>query len=111
MRSPDSSANPYLALAVCLRAGLDGIRNQIMPPASVDCNIFEMSEEEKKKRGIEEIPGTLIEAIYEMEKDEFMRDVLGDHIYNKYISAKKEEWHRYRSQVSEWEINEYLNVF
>lgn len=111
LRSPDSSANPYLALAVCLRAGLDGIRNQIMPPASVDCNIFEMSEEEKKKRGIEEIPGTLIEAIYEMEKDEFMRDVLGDHIYNKYISAKKEEWHRYRSQVSEWEINEYLNVF
>ena len=111
LRSPDPSANPYLALAVCLRAGLDGIVNKIMPPASVDCNIFEMSDGQRREYGIEEIPGTLIEAVYDMEKDEFVKEVLGEHTYNKYISAKKEEWHRYRSQVTEWEIREYLNNF
>ena len=111
LRSPDPSANPYLALAVCLRAGLDGIANKIMPPDSVDCNIFEMSEAEKKENGIEEIPGTLIEAIYDMEKDDLVRAVLGEHTYTKYIAAKKAEWYRYRSQVTDWEINEYLNKF
>ncbi len=109
LRCPDPSANPYLALAVCLRAGLDGIVNQIMPPDSVDCNIFRMSEEEKAAKKIEEIPGTLIEAIYNMEADDFIRDVLGEHAYNKYIQAKKEEWFRYRMQVTDWEVNEYLN--
>lgn len=109
LRCPDPSANPYLALAVCLRAGLDGIVNQIMPPESVDCNIFRMSEEEKAAKKIEEIPGTLIEAIYNMEADDFIRDVLGEHVYNKYIKAKKEEWFRYRMQVTDWEVNEYLN--
>ena len=111
LRCPDPSANPYLALAVCLRAGLDGISRQIMPPQSVDCNIFEMSDEQKKACGIEEIPGTLIEAVYDMEKDELIRDVLGSHTYAKYVSAKKEEWYRYRSQVTDWEIREYLNNF
>ncbi len=111
LRCPDPSANPYLALAVCLRAGLDGIVNKILPPESVDCNIFEMSDEQKRDCGIEEIPGTLIEAIYEMEKDGLIREVLGEHTYNKYIGAKKDEWYRYRSQVTDWEINEYLNKF
>ncbi|MBD5493825.1 MAG: type I glutamate--ammonia ligase [Lachnospiraceae bacterium] len=111
LRCPDPSANPYLALAVCLKAGLDGIVNKIMPPESVDCNIFEMSDEQKKASGIDEIPGTLIEAIYEMEKDGLIKEVLGEHTFAKYISAKKDEWHRYRSQVTEWEINEYLNKF
>lgn len=111
LRSPDSSANPYLALAVCLQAGLDGIRNQIMPPKSVDCNIFQMTEKERIESGIEEIPGTLIEAVSEMEKDSFMREVLGDHVYEKYIAAKKQEWQDYRSQVTDWELNRYLNQY
>ena len=68
-----------------------------------------MSEEEKAAKKIEEIPGTLIEAIYNMEADDFIRDVLGEHAYNKYIQAKKEEWFRYRMQVTDWEVNEYLN--
>lgn len=109
LRCPDPSANPYLALAVCLRAGLDGIENHILPPDSVDRNIFRMTEEEKRAGGIEEIPGTLIEAIYHMEADGFIRDVLGDHVYRKYIAAKKKEWYRYRMQVTDWEISEYLN--
>lgn len=111
LRSPDSSANPYLALAVCLSAGLDGIINKIMPPESIDGNIFEMSDEERAECNIEELPGTLIEAVYEMEKDDLIKKVLGTHTYTKYISAKKAEWYRYRSQVTDWEINEYLNKF
>ncbi len=111
LRCPDPSANPYLALAVCLRAGLDGIGNKIEPPASVDCNIFAMTEEEKRNLGIEAIPGTLIEAVYELEKDGFIQEVLGRHVSQKYIEAKKAEWANYRAQVTDWEINQYLNQF
>ncbi len=111
LRCPDPSANPYLALAVCLRAGLEGIENRIMPPESVDCNIFQMSEQEKKDRKIEEIPGTLIDAVNAMEADGFIKEVLGGHVYDKYVTAKKEEWYRYRSQITDWEINEYLNEY
>ena len=111
LRCPDPSANPYLALAVCLRAGLDGVANRIMPPESVDCNIFEMSAEQKAACGIEEIPGTLIEALYAMEEDALIKDVLGAHTYTKYIAGKKEEWNRYRSQVTDCEIGAYLNNF
>ena len=111
LRSPDPAANPYLALAVCLRAGLEGIREKTEPPKSVNCNIFAMTEDEKKLMGIERLPGTLIEAVEELEKDEFIRETLGEHVANKYIEAKKEEWNRYRAQVTDWEINEYLNRF
>ena len=108
LRSPDPSANPYLTLALCLMAGLEGIRNHIEPPASVDRNIFEMSEEERREMNIEALPGTMIEAVNEMEQDTFVQEVLGKHVAEHYIAAKKAEWHRYRSQVTDWEINEYL---
>lgn len=111
LRCPDAAANPYLALAAILRAGLDGIKKKTVPPESVDCNIFRMSGEERKKRNIEELPGTLAEAVSCMEKDAFMRQTLGDHVFEKYIALKKEEWNRYRSQITDWEINEYLNRF
>ena len=111
LRNPDPTANPYLALAAVLRAGLDGIKRQTSVPESVDCNIFHMSEQERRVRKIEELPGTLAEAISCMEKDRFMRETLGDHVFEKYISLKKEEWNRYRSQVTDWEISEYLNRF
>ncbi|MDE7046931.1 type I glutamate--ammonia ligase [Parablautia intestinalis] len=111
LRCPDPAANPYLALAVCLRAGLDGIAGRMNPPASVDRNIFTMSKEEKKKLGIEAIPGTLIEAVYALEEDEFIQETLGRHVSQKYIEAKKAEWADYRSRVTDWEINQYLNQF
>lgn len=111
LRSPDPTANPYLALAAVLRAGLDGIKRQTPVPESVDCNIFHMSEQERSARKIEELPGTLAEAVSCMEKDGFMRKMLGDHVFEKYIALKKEEWNRYRSQVTDWEISEYLNRF
>ena len=111
LRCPDPSANPYLALAVCLRAGLDGIKNRIMPPKSVDRDVFKMSPKERRENDIEEMPGTLMEAVHYMENDKINRDVLGEHVYEKYIAAKKEEWNRYRCQVTDWEINEYLNTY
>lgn len=111
LRSPDPAANPYLALAVILRAGLDGIKNKIEPPKSVTGNLFEMSEQERQQRGIEALPGTLMEAVLSMEQDDFMRQTLGDHVFERYIALKKEEWNRYRRQVTDWEINEYLNQY
>ena len=92
LRSPDSAANPYLAIAVCLTAGLDGIRNQIMPPAPVDANIFNLSEEERNKRGIECLPENLMEAVQWLEKDPVILSALGEHLSEKYIQAKKREW-------------------
>lgn len=108
LRSPDPAANPYLTLALCLMAGLDGIRRQIEPPAGVDTNLSDMTEAERCARGIQTLPGTLIEAVNELEQDAFVQGVLGRHVAEHYIAAKKAEWHRYRSQVTDWEINEYL---
>lgn len=108
LRSPDSAANPYLTLAVCLSAGLEGIQNKIEPPQSINANIFALSEKEREALHIDQLPGTLLEAVEELEKDTFIQNVLGEHIAGKYIDAKRKEWHEYRSQVSEWEIQEYL---
>ena len=108
LRSPDPAANPYLALAVCLAAGLDGIENKIEPPAEVPENVYELSEEEKESRGIESIPADLHAALKELKKDTFVQEVLGKHITGKYLEAKEEEWMQYRTQVTAWEIEEYL---
>lgn len=111
LRSPDPSCNPYLTLALCLAAGMDGIKNQIMPPAGVEGNIFEMTEEELRSNQIEKLPESLQAAIEEMEADTFVREVLGEHIYQKYDEAKREEWNTYCTQVTQWEIDEYLYKF
>ena len=108
LRCPDPAANPYLVLATCLEAGLDGIRNQITPPDAVTENVFEMRLSQKAKLGIESLPGDLEEAVEELEKDDYIKNVLGEHITEKYIEAKKAEWADYRAQVTEWEIEKYL---
>lgn len=108
LRSPDSAANPYLTLAVCLKAGLDGILNQIEPPRSVDCNIYGMTDEERRALCIEQLPGTLIEAVEELKRDPFILEVLGEHVARNYVAMKEAEWQKYRAHVSEWEIQEYL---
>jgi len=108
LRSPDPCANPYLALAVCLAAGLDGIKNKLTPPDSVDMNIFELSKEERTKLGIRRLPSNLYEAIQELENSDFIKKVLGNHISAKYIGAKKQEWDDYRKQVTQWEMDQYL---
>lgn len=108
LRCPDSAVNPYLALAACLGAGLDGIRKQMMPPKSVDSNIFAMTEEEMAALGIEQLPETLGEAIEAFEGNEFIQNLLGRHIYTKYLEAKASEWREFRAQVTDWEVKEYL---
>lgn len=109
LRCPDPSANPYLALAVCLAAGLDGIKNKLTPPDSVDLNIFAMTEDEKKTRGIKSLPTSLKEALILFEQDEFVKSVLGEHTVEKYLEAKWAEWHQYATQVSQWELDQYLH--
>ena len=109
LRSPDGSCNPYLVLAVCLEAGLDGIRNQITPPDAVTENVFEMQLQQRAKLGIESLPGDLEQAVEELEKDDYIKSVLGGHITEKYLEAKKAEWADYRAQVTEWEIEKYLD--
>lgn len=111
LRSPDSAANPYLALAVCLAAGLDGIRNQIQPPASVNQNIYEMSKSDQKAADIQTLPTNLQDALRELERDEFVIQVLGRKTAESYIRAKKAEWQQYTEQVTAWELEQYLYKF
>ncbi len=111
LRCPDPAANPYLVLALCLAAGLDGIKNQLTPPPSVDRNIFEMTNEERKAAGIENLPENLCDAIEKFEEDEFLKNVLGEHIAKNFINAKKREWQDYRTQVTNWELEQYLNKY
>lgn len=108
LRSPDPAANPYLLLALCLAAGLDGIKNQMKPPKAVNGNIFELTEREMKRAKIESIPGDLQQAVIAMEADPFIKQTLGERVFNKYVEAKKKEWDTYRKQVTQWEIDEYL---
>lgn len=108
LRCPDPSANPYLTLAVCLAAGLDGIKNKLTPPDSIDCNIFELTPQEREKLGIRRLPKNLCEAVDELEKSDFIKNVLGESFANKYIAAKRLEWEDYRTQVTQWEIDQYL---
>lgn len=111
LRNPDPSANPYLALAVCLAAGLDGIKKHLTPPAAVNRNIYEMTEEERKEAGIEVLPENLLDAVKAMKSDAVIMDALGEHVGRIYSQAKEREWEEYRTQVSEWEVNQYLPKF
>lgn len=111
LRCPDSAVNPYLALAACLAAGLDGIKQEMEPPKSVDANIFAMTEEQIDALGIEQLPETLGEALEAFEHSSFVRKVLGDHVYTKYLAAKSAEWKKFRAEVTDWEVEEYLYKF
>ncbi len=107
-RMPDPSCNPYLALAVQLAAGLDGIENQIDPGPPLDTNVWQLTEEERAEIGLETLPANLIEAVEELERNETMRAALGDHIFEHFVAAKKAEWGEYVAQVSQWEIDTYI---
>lgn len=111
LRSPDPSCNPYLALAVILRAGLDGIENKIQPPVPVNKNIYDMSESQRFKEDINSLPANLKEAVDEMEKSSLMRETLGEHIFTKYVEAKNKEWNDYRVRVTQWELDQYLKKY
>ena len=108
LRNPDPSANPYLAVAVALAAGLEGIRLKLEPPAPVDCNIYDMSRKERKENNIASLPRNLSEAIEAMRNDTLVCDTLGEHICEKYIKAKELEWTEYTTRVHDWEVDSYL---
>ncbi len=111
LRSPDPACNPYLAFAAILEACLDGVRNKIDPPAPVESNIYKLTTKERKKQRIESLPGDLSDALDCFDKSLVARAALGDHIFNEFMSAKKKEWDSFRTYVSQWEIDRYLERY
>jgi len=108
IRNPDPSCNPYLAFAVLLKAGLDGIKNKMLPPDPVEENVFEFDYQELKEKHIDFLPGSLAESIAAFKKSELMISVLGDELAQKYINAKEKEWNDFRISVTDWEIDNYM---
>ena len=108
LRCPDPSCNPYLALAVCLAAGLDGIEKGMTPPPEITDNIFAMTPATRKRRGIEALPGSLEEALVYLKKDKLIMNTLGEHVATQYITGKEAEWDEYCTRVSSWERNKYM---
>ena len=111
LRSPDPACNPYLAFAVMIAAGLDGIRRELDPGAPVNKNIFTMSHREKRRLRIDELPADLNEAIRAMKKDKLIRETLGDHIFGHFVQAKLAAWNEYSSTVHPWEVERYLSRY
>jgi glutamine synthetase len=111
LRMPDPSCNPYLALAVMLRAGLDGVDQALDPGPPVNKNIYGMSHRERRHLRIDELPRNLSKALDELEKSALMRETLGDHIFDHFLAAKRAEWDSYIRHVSPWEIERYLNTY
>jgi len=111
LRCPDPSTNPYLAFAVMLKAGLDGIKNEMVAPDPVEENLYLFDENMLAKHGVGTLPGSLGEAITELKKDEVIQQALGEHIYERFVEAKQMEWDEYRKYVSKWELDRYLYVF
>jgi glutamine synthetase len=110
-RLPDPAANPYLALLVQLAAGLDGITEKLDPGDPINKNIARMSYRERRRYRIDQLPRDLHEALDYLEKDRVIRDALGEHIYERYLEAKHEEWSEYIEHVSAWEIDRYLGRY
>jgi glutamine synthetase len=111
VRCPDPSSNTYLAFAVMLAAGLDGVEKGLQLSDPVEESLYAMSTDRIKERGIRELPGTLDEALDELEQDEVICSALGDHVLSHYVEAKREEWNEYRTQVTQWEVDRYLDAF
>lgn len=111
LRSPDPSCNPYLVLANCLAAGLDGIKRKLIPPASVDQNIFEMTDEQLSAKGITALPVDLEDAINALKKDEVIKETMGNHVFEKFVEAKIAEWNDFKFTITQWEVNNYLGKY
>ncbi len=111
LRNPDPAANPYLALAMMLNSGLDGVKNNLTPPPEVARDIYKMTVAEMAEEGIDVMPASLQEAIGELKASSIAKDTLGEHIFAKYIVAKEKEWDSFRTAVTDWEIKEYLTAY
>jgi len=110
LRCPDPSSNPYLAFAVMLKAGLDGIKNKMTPPEPIEEDVYEFDETQLKTHNIDTLPASLGEAMIELKKDKVIQEALGQHTYQIYLAAKKAEYDEYRLQVTKWEIDKYLET-
>ncbi len=108
LRNPDPSCNPYLALAVMLMAGLDGIKRKIKPPSPISANIYQMTDHDLEKEGVLNLPTDLNEALKELCKDDVVKNALGTHIFENYVKAKRIEWNMFSTSVHNWEIDKYL---
>ncbi len=111
LRCPDPSCNPYLAFAVMLKCGLDGIKRRLPLPAPVEENLYHFDAAELKRRNVRTLPGSLGEALDELERDEVVQEALGEHVYSRFLAAKRQEWDEYRMSVSAWEIDRYLEIY
>jgi len=111
LRCPDPSSNPYLAFSVMLAAGLDGIQRKLTPPDPVEENLYHFDAAKLESRSIRQLPGTLREALDELRADEVIAEALGEHVFERFVEAKTEEWDEYRMQVSGWEVKRYLEAF
>ncbi len=111
LRNPDSTCNPYLALAAMLMAGLDGIKNKILPPAPISANIYNMTDDDLSNEGVLHLPASLEEAINELCADQVIKDTLGEHIFENYTKAKRIEWEQFSKKVHDWEIEKYLGKY
>lgn len=111
LRSVDPTANPYLALSLLLQAGLDGVKNQLAPPKAINRNIYDMTKKERVDNGIYDLPSTLHDALKALDEDELLKNTLGSHIYTSFVEAKQQEWAAFCQTVSEWEKQQYLELF
>lgn len=111
LRSADPSANPYLAIATVLAAGLDGLRNNLPAVHNIDENIYQMSAKERAEKGIVNLPDTLHNALKDLAQDDVIKDAMGDHLYNSFMEAKTREYDNYRQHVSDWERKQYMEEY
>jgi glutamine synthetase len=111
VRCPDPTCNPYLAFAMMLNSGLDGVKNNLPVPDSVNVDIFEMTAAEKEEAGIASLPANLYEAIQELKANPIAKEALGAHILEKYLEGKEKEWDAFRTAVTDWELDTYLSRY
>jgi len=109
LRNPDASCNPYLAFAVMLKAGLDGINNKLQPPMPVEENVYQFDSELLVQKNIDTLPNSLAEALNHMAKCDLIKDLLGENLFKTYITIKRKEWGEFKQQVTSWEVKKYLD--
>jgi len=111
LRCPDPTCNPYLAFAVMLRAGLDGVKNNLTPPQPLEENVYQLDRENLASKNVDVLPTSLWEALNELKKDKLVQEVLGNHLLERYINIKTKEWDEFKAQVTSWEIARYLDIY
>jgi glutamine synthetase len=110
LRCPDPACNPYLTFAALLMAGLEGVEKGYELPEPMEKNLYHLSPDERKRLGIEQLPETLGEAIELTAESELVLKTLGEHMFNRFVEIKRQEWEEYRVQVTQWELDRYLSV-